>query len=132
MIGRAAEHPARQLGPRFERVPALEEVGQRGRQLPHPAHAVAGSRRDEGHLLEVLRLRLKIKQPGRRRDRVPERRMARVIVDGLTVDKNAAAVAQALDVLPAVLDHRGSWLPAAPVARRERERVSIVENISKR
>ena len=43
VVGRAAEHAARELGPGFERVTALDELGMRRRQLPHAADAIAGS-----------------------------------------------------------------------------------------
>jgi hypothetical protein len=42
VVGRAPEHAARQLGPGFERLSALDQVGLRGWQLPHATDAVAG------------------------------------------------------------------------------------------
>ena len=105
MIRRASEHAARQLRPGFERLAPLDELGQRGRQLPDPAHPIARSRRRERHLLQVLGLRLVVVQTSGRRNGIPKRRMLRVIADARAVDENPPAVAQAVDVLLAVFHH---------------------------
>src|SRR5437773_12311814 len=110
MVGRASEHAAGQLRPGLERLAPLYQFGVRSGQLPHPADTVARLRRGEGHALEVLWLGLIFEQARGRRDRVPKGRVRDMVVDALAIDKNSAAVSQALDVLSAVLDHERSSL----------------------
>ncbi len=105
MVGRAAKKPAGERGPGLERGTPFHQFVVRGRKLPHAVDAVAGCRRRERHLLQVLRGRLIVVHRGHGPNAGTECGMTYVVLDKLAIQKDLAAIAKTRNVVLSILRH---------------------------
>ena len=100
MVRRAAEEPAVELGPGFERPPAHDEILIAVRKLPDPiGPRPVRLRMFERHQIGVFRPSRKVEQAADRLRRPAKRRVLADIGDQLAVDEDLSPVVQRLRML---------------------------------